>query len=137
MLKLIYNICTQAYFLGIKIAALRNEKARRWVKGRVGVFERMVLEIPAKRIDNQRLVWMHCASLGEFEQGRTVIEALKKQYSDVQLLLTFFSPSGYEIRKSYPIADWVYYLPADSSSNAKRFLDLVQPNLAIFVKYEF
>jgi len=132
-----YNLLTQAYFLGIRIASLWNEKARLWVTGRVGVFEKMAAEIPQKRRDHQRLVWMHCASLGEFEQGRTIIEALKKQHPKVLVLLTFFSPSGYEIRKNYPMADWVFYLPADSKVNAQRFLDLVKPDLAIFVKYEF
>ncbi len=132
-----YDLLTQAYFLGIRLAAFRNEKAKLWVKGRVGVFEKLAAEIPLKRRVNQRLVWMHCASLGEFEQGRTVIEALKKQHLEVLVLLTFFSPSGYEIRKNYPFADWVFYLPADSKSNARCFLSLVKPDLVIFVKYEF
>ncbi|MEK7256544.1 MAG: glycosyltransferase N-terminal domain-containing protein, partial [Bacteroidota bacterium] len=85
----------------------------------------------------QPLIWMHCASLGEFEQGRTVLEALKKQRPDWKILLTFFSPSGYEIRKNYPGADWIFYLPADGRKNARRFLSIVQPTVAIFVKYEF
>ncbi len=135
--QLLYNLLTQAYFLGIRLAAFWSEKAKLWVKGRVGIFEKLAAEIPLKRRENQRLVWMHCASLGEFEQGRTIIEALKKQHPEVLVLLTFFSPSGYEIRKNYPFADWVFYLPADSKSNAQRFLRLVKPDLAIFVKYEF
>ncbi|MCF8246271.1 MAG: 3-deoxy-D-manno-octulosonic acid transferase [Saprospiraceae bacterium] len=134
---LIYNFLTQAYFFGIKLTGLWNDKARLWAQGRVGVFDKIEREISAKRVDNQRLVWMHCASLGEFEQGRTVMEALKKAHPAVLLLLTFFSPSGYEIRKNYPQADWVFYLPPDSKSNAQRFLSLVKPDLAIFVKYEF
>ncbi len=137
MPKLIYNLVTQSYLLGIKLAAIRNEKARLWKQGRVAVFEKIAAGISAKRTDNQRLVWMHCASLGEFEQGRTVMEALKKQHPEVQILLTFFSPSGYEVRKNYPHADWVFYLPFDTKSNATRFLELVRPDLAIFVKYEF
>lgn len=137
MLKFIYNLLTQSYLLGIKLAALQHKKARFWVQGRVGVFEKLATEIAAKRIDNQQVVWMHCASLGEFEQGRTVIEAPKNQHPKVLVLLTFFSPSGYEIRKNYPLADWVFYLPFDSKSNANRFLYLVQPDVAIFVKYEF
>ena len=80
---------------------------------------------------------MHCASLGEFEQGRPVLEAIKQQYPDIPIVLTFYSPSGYEIRKNYPGADFIYYLPPDSPQNAKRFLAAVQPSLAIFVKYEF
>ncbi len=137
MALFIYNLVTQAYFFGIKLAANWNEKARAWVKGREGVFEKLEVEVSAKRVDNQRLIWVHCASLGEFEQGRTVIEALKKEHPEIQLLLTFFSPSGYEIRKNYPLAEWIFYLPPDSSTNAKRFLEIVKPDLAIFVKYEF
>ena len=80
---------------------------------------------------------MHCASLGEFEQGRPIIEEIKTQYPTSKIVLTFFSPSGYEVRKNYKGADYVMYLPMDSSANAKDFLDLVKPKLAIFVKYEF
>ncbi len=80
---------------------------------------------------------MHCASLGEFEQGRPVIEQLKSQYPHSKLLLTFFSPSGYEVRKDYKGADWVFYLPMDGRKNAKRFLQIVNPSLVVFVKYEF
>jgi len=133
----VYNLLTQAYFLGIKLAANWNDKAKLWVNGRVGVFEKMTHAIKSQRADNQQLVWMHCASLGEFEQGRTVIEALKREHPGIFVLLTFFSPSGYEIRKNYENADAVYYLPADSKSNAIQFLEAVQPDVAIFVKYEF
>lgn len=80
---------------------------------------------------------MHCASLGEFEQGRPVIEAIRKRYPGVKIMLTFFSPSGYEIRKNYPGAEHVMYLPLDSPKVANEFLSLVKPNLAVFVKYEF
>lgn len=133
----IYNLITQAYYLGIRLAANWNEKAKLWVKGRVGLIEKLTHEISAKRTDNQRLVWMHCASLGEFEQGRPVLEMLRKEHPEIKILLSFFSPSGYEIRKNYPIADWVTYLPADSATDASRFLDAVNPDLVIFVKYEF
>src|SRR5687767_6630196 len=80
---------------------------------------------------------MHCSSLGEFEQGRPVLEKLKSRYQDIKILLTFFSPSGYEIRKNYPGADYVFYLPIDSAGNAKRFFDIVNPGLVLFVKYEY
>ena len=80
---------------------------------------------------------MHCASLGEFEQGRPVLEKLKELRPDHKILLTFFSPSGYEVRKHYAVADWVFYLPLDGKKNARRFLDIVHPELTIFVKYEF
>ncbi|MBI1223982.1 MAG: 3-deoxy-D-manno-octulosonic acid transferase [Bacteroidetes bacterium] len=137
MRLLFYNLITQAYFFGIRLAALRSEKARRWVKGRVGLFEKLEQAFSTKRSDNQRVVWMHCASLGEFEQGRPVIETLRNEKPEVIVLLTFFSPSGYEVRKEYPLADWVFYLPSDTKFNAQRFLQTVQPDLAIFVKYEF
>ena len=86
---------------------------------------------------HSQTVWMHCASLGEFEQGRPLLEALRKEYPGTKVILTFFSPSGYEIRKNFKGADVVCYLPFDSAANARRFLDLIQPHLAIFVKYEF
>jgi len=82
------------------------------------------------------ILWMHCASLGEFEQGRPVLEAIKKEYPQFRILLTFFSPSGYEVRKNTKLADWVFYLPLDGKRNANQFLDIVQPRMAIFVKYE-
>ncbi|MES2795485.1 MAG: glycosyltransferase N-terminal domain-containing protein [Bacteroidota bacterium] len=87
-------------------------------------------------IHSENLIWMHCASLGEFEQGRPIIEMIKKQFPEKRILLTFFSPSGFEIRKNYPLADCVSYLPFDSQKNAERFLEIVKPRLAIFVKYE-
>lgn len=86
---------------------------------------------------NEKIIWMHCSSLGEFEQGRPLLEKFKTQNSKLNILLTFFSPSGYEIRKNYDGADWVFYLPMDSPRNAKRFLKIVNPSLVIFVKYEF
>jgi 3-deoxy-D-manno-octulosonic-acid transferase len=133
----LYDLVVGAYFLGIKIAGLWDEKARKWSVGRVGVFEKVYAKISAQRLDNQKLVWMHCASLGEFEQGRPVLEAIRKKHPTFQILLTFFSPSGYEIRKDHPIANWVAYLPADTAANASKFLKMVRPDLAIFVKYEF
>ena len=80
---------------------------------------------------------MHCASLGEFEQGRPIIEAIKLKYPTTQIILTFFSPSGYEVQKNYTGADWVFYLPMDNASNASKFLDIVNPSMILFVKYEF
>ena len=82
-------------------------------------------------------VWMHCASLGEFEQGRPVIEAIREQYPDTSIIITFFSSSGFEVRKNYDGANHVFYLPADSASNAQRFLDIVRPTLVLWVKYEY
>ncbi len=115
------------------VAAIFNQKAARWVRGRRGQFEKLRAAIG----DTRNIVWIHCASLGEFEQGRPLIEALRKNYPDIHILLTFFSPSGYEVRKDYKEADWVFYLPMDGARNARLFLDIVQPVLVIFVKYEF
>jgi 3-deoxy-D-manno-octulosonic-acid transferase len=116
----------------IRIAAPFHPKAKAWVVGRAGIFQQL-----EKLRGQGPTIWIHCASLGEFEQGRPVIEHLKSQYPNYKILLTFFSPSGYENQKHFPGADWVFYLPMDSPSNAKRFLDVVNPTLAIFVKYEF
>lgn len=131
-----YNIFLWCYKAIIRVAALFRPKARNWVKGRRNIFARMEQAIPPAR-GHQQLVWMHCASLGEFEQGRPVLEALRSKYPGVKLLLTFFSPSGYEVQKNYAAADWVFYLPMDGPRNARRFLEIVNPSLVIFVKYEF
>lgn len=114
-----------------------NPKAKKWVDGRKGIFKKLEEAIPA----GVQIIWMHCASLGEFEQGRPVLEKLRSHLAsgetNYKLLLTFFSPSGYEAQKNYPGADWVFYLPMDGPRNAKRFLEIVHPSLVIFVKYEF
>ena len=128
-----YNILIHLYHFLLQIAAFFNPKARLWVDGRKNIFQ----EIQSKISHQKPIVWFHCASLGEFEQGRPVIEAFREKFQEHQILLTFFSPSGYEIRKNYPGADYIFYLPIDSSANAKRFLNLVKPEFAIFVKYEF
>lgn len=113
--------------------ALFDGKARKWVNGRKDIFSRLRQAIP----ENLPLIWIHCASLGEFEQGRPIMERLKMDYPGYKLLLTFFSPSGFEVRKDYGGADWVFYLPMDSARNAKKFLEITRPSLVIFVKYEF
>lgn len=134
---LIYRLATAAYFAGIWLAAFFNEKAAKWVSGRRGWASKLKASRLSERPPGQTLVWVHCASLGEFEQGRTLIEGLKAARPDTLVLLSFFSPSGYEIRENYPFADLVCYLPADSPKNARRFLRLVRPDVAVFVKYEF
>lgn len=131
-MKIIYNIVIQLYTLGIKVSGLFHEKARLWVKGRKGLFEKLE-KIP---FHQEKIAWFHCASLGEFEQGRPVIERFRQQYPDFKILLTFFSPSGYEIRKNTPLGDYIFYLPADTSANAKRFIKLVKPKMVFFIKYE-
>jgi 3-deoxy-D-manno-octulosonic-acid transferase len=130
---LIYNLSTGAYLAFINIAAFFNHKARLWIYGRKGIFEKMGSVIKP----GDESAWFHCASLGEFEQGRPVIEALRMQKPGLKIVLTFFSPSGYEIRKNYSGADYVFYLPHDSAKNAVRFINMINPKLVVFVKYEF
>lgn len=130
---LLYNICILLYAQIVKIVALWDKKAKQWVEGRKGIFERM-----ARSIDkSDKILWLHVASLGEFEQGRPIIEQVRKEHPEYKILLTFFSPSGYEIRKNYEGADYIFYLPIDTPRNVKRFLDIAHPEIAIFVKYEF
>lgn len=119
--------------MGTFIASLFNAKARKWVKGRKGIFEKLEATIPA----GEKIIWVHCASLGEFEQGRPLMDQLRVEAPGHRILLTFFSPSGYEVQKDYPGADWVFYLPLDGPVRARRFLEIVHPSLVIFVKYEF
>ncbi|MCF6341976.1 MAG: 3-deoxy-D-manno-octulosonic acid transferase, partial [Bacteroidales bacterium] len=132
-MHLLYNISVFSYALGIRLAALFNSKARLWLTGRKQVFSKIADAIPK----GEKLIWFHCASLGEFEQGRPVLETMRQQFNDHKILLTFFSPSGFEVRKDYEQADYVFYLPLDSPRNARRFIALTQPRLAVFVKYEF
>ncbi len=113
---------------------LFNKKVRLFVKGRKEVFKKLE---NCFDIHHDKIIWFHCASLGEFEQGRPIIEKCKKEFTDHKILVTFFSPSGYEIRKDYVNADLVTYLPLDTKKNVKKFLQIVHPEIAIFVKYEF
>lgn len=132
-MSLIYNIGIGLYDCGISIASLWNTKARLLREGRRDTLSKMATQIA----HGQRIAWVHAASLGEFEQGRPIIERLKATNPDIKILLTFFSPSGYEIRKNFSGADYIYYLPSDRPKNVKRFLDIVNPTFAIFIKYEF
>ena len=129
----LYNIGILLLGLAVRTLSLFQGKARLWVSGRRGVFKKLPLAFSAE----DRVVWVHCASLGEFEQGRPVIEQIRRQRPEYKILLTFFSPSGYEIRKNYADADHICYLPLDTPRNARRFLRAVHPEVAIFVKYEF
>lgn len=128
-----YQIIVRGFGLAILVASLFSEKAKRWRSGRKGGFEAMERAVG----DPGPLAWFHCASLGEFEQGRPVVEKFRAAYPDHKVLLTFFSPSGYEIRKDYRGADWVFYLPLDTPSNAERFINIWRPSLAVFIKYEY
>jgi 3-deoxy-D-manno-octulosonic-acid transferase len=130
----LYNLSIQLLKFGIRVAGFFHPKAKAFVTGRRGVFEKLNKKFAH---NTSPVVWVHCASLGEFEQARPLIEAVKDEYPPFKVLLTFFSPSGYEIRKNYPFADEVAYLPIDTHSNAERFISIVKPAIAIFVKYEF
>lgn len=129
----IYNIAILLYGWAIRLVSIRHRKAQLWVTGRKQLLERMAEAIDPK----SRIVWLHAASLGEFEQGRPIIEALRKEHPEYKILVTFFSPSGYEIRKNYAGADYIFYLPLDTPRNVRRLLDIVHPEIVIFVKYEF
>lgn len=130
---ILYNIFLWLYRGGIHIASLFNAKAYKWVSGRRDIIGQLEKSITP----GNPVIWMHCASLGEFEQGRPVLEELKRKFPAYRILLTFFSPSGFEALKNYSEADWVYYMPLDGARTAKRFLEIVKPSLVIFVKYEF
>jgi len=129
----IYYIIIKLYYFSIHIASPFNKKAQLWIRGREGIFEDLQKSLNRK----DRIAWFHCASLGEFEQGRPVIEKFREQYPDIRILLTFFSPSGYEIRKNYSGVDHIFYLPPDSPRNSKRFIDIVDPEVVYFIKYEY
>lgn len=131
-MKYIYSAAIRLYGLGIFAASFFNPKARLWIRGRKGIFSRM-----EEKVKNDRVIWFHAASLGEFEQGRPVMEEIRHRSPEYKILLTFFSPSGYEIRKNYSGADYVFYLPLDTKQNAARFIALIKPTMAIFIKYEF
>jgi 3-deoxy-D-manno-octulosonic-acid transferase len=132
-MRLLYNAGIFLYSAIAWIIAPFNRKARAWVNGRKNWYD----SLKGKIVAGEKYIWIHCASLGEFEQGRPVIESIKKEKPAYRILLTFFSPSGYEIRKNYRLADIICYLPYDTPGNAEKFISLVNPAIAIFVKYEF
>ena len=130
---MIYNIVIYFVLWGIAIASLFNEKVRKMWRG-----EREAFKILKQKVDpNAKYIWFHAASLGEFEQGRPLLERIRKDYPQYKILLTFYSPSGYEVRKNYEGADIICYMPVDTRLNAIRFLRLVRPVMAFFIKYEF
>ncbi len=140
MTMILYNSGIFFYNIVIHLAAFFNKKARQWVSGRKDIFLKIEQKFVEKNFfekknTNTRTIWMHCASLGEFEQGRPVLESFKNK--NARTVLTFFSPSGYEICKGSDVADFIFYLPLDTFSNAKIFLELIKPDLVFFVKYDF
>ncbi len=131
----LYTFSIRLYGVLLYLASFFHTKAGKWIRGRIGVFQRLET---AMRGVKKPVVWFHVASLGEFEQARPVIEGLREKHKDdIFLLLSFFSPSGYEVRHDYAQADFVTYLPLDTPAHAKRWLDIVQPSVAYWVKYEF
>lgn len=129
----LYNLGIKIYYLLIFVVSLFNKKARLWIRGRKGICD----ELREKIDPNSDIIWFHCSSLGEFEQGRPVMEKIRESLPGKKILLTFFSPSGYEIRKNYTGADHIFYLPLDTRKNAARFLNIIKPQYAFFIKYEF
>lgn len=132
-MRLLYNLLIQIATFFIRVIALFNTKLDLFVSGRKNVFDVLKNNIS----DKDSVIWIHAASLGEFEQGRPLIEEIKKKYIHHKIVLTFFSPSGYEIRKDYELADVVCYLPMDTILNAKKFIKQLNPKIAVFIKYEF
>src|SRR5215217_1373204 len=124
---LFYNIALRVYYTLIYLTSFFNKKAALWIGGRAG----------QKVKQHNKSLWFHFASLGEFEQGRPVLEELKRQHPDNPVIVTFFSPSGYEVRKNTPLADAVYYLPLDTATNARNFIAQIDPAVAVFTKYEY
>lgn len=130
---LLYTMFIRIYQGILLLASAWNPKARLWVRGRKNIFEKLKHDLQPY----EKRAWFHCASLGEFEQGRPLIEAFKQHYPEYKIALTFFSPSGYEIQKNYIGADYVFYLPLDTKSNAEKTISLIQPKMVFFIKYEF
>ena len=126
-----YRIFLALYHTGISIVSMWNAKAKLWIEGR------KIFPLVDYKNDIEKTVWMHCASLGEFEQGRPVLEEIKLQYPAYKIIITFFSPSGYESAKNFKGADHIFYLPKDSASNAKKFIERINPSLVLWVKYEY
>lgn len=127
--KLFYRLFIYCYPIGVRLVAYWSPKASQWITGRKN--------FPSLPDNTQQTIWMHCSSLGEFEQGRPLLENIKTQYPQYKIVLTFFSPSGYETMKNYKGADYVFYLPMDSKSNAKKMIAAINPCLVLWVKYEF
>ena len=132
-MRFLYFFVIKSYSFLIYFSGFFNKKAKQWTKGRKNILDSIKSEVKS----GEKLAWFHTASLGEFEQARPLIEGFRKNYPDFKIFLTFFSPSGYEIRKNYSGADYIFYLPLDTPRNAKKFVEIVDPQIVFFVKYEF
>lgn len=131
---LVYNLFLLLYKVALRLVSPWNPKARSWLAGRKQLLAKVEAAMAA---DPRPRIWMHCASLGEFEQGRPLLESIRQAYPDHSIVLTFFSPSGYEVRKNYEQADHIFYLPADSKANASRFVRMLNPVLVVWIKYDY
>ena len=129
----LYNISIYIYIFIVFIISIFNKKAKRLIKSKKGILNKIKSEIN----DHKNIVWFHCSSLGEFEQGKILIEKYGEKYANDKILLTFFSPSGYDVKKNYENVNWVFHLPFDTKTNAQEFIRIVKPKKAIFIKYEF
>lgn len=132
-MRLLYDLGIWFYGAILRLLSPFHAKAKLWVDGRKNIFQQIEQSVEK----GQKYIWFHFASLGEFEQGRSVLEQIKKSFPQEKIIITFYSPSGYEIRKNTPLADHVFYLPEDTAGNAKRFISLIQPKFVVFTKYEY
>ncbi|MDG2440950.1 MAG: glycosyltransferase N-terminal domain-containing protein, partial [Crocinitomicaceae bacterium] len=131
-MRALYTFGVYCYGLAIRLASLFNPKAKKWIRGRKGIFDTL------PNVKNKEVVWFHCASLGEFDQGLPLMNLIKTENPDTFLIITFFSPSGFEhYEKRDHLADFACYLPLDTPSNARKFVSIIQPKSTYFVKYEF
>ncbi len=129
----LYSLFIGIYPIAVQLLSYFKPKAKLWIEGRKQIFQHIEKALKP----NEQRIWIHCASVGEFEQARPIIESLKQQQPNFKIVVSFFSPSGYELRKNYPLADYVFYLPMDGRSNAQNWVNLIAPEFVIFVKYEF
>ena len=132
-MSIAYNIIISSYLLLIKLHSVFNLKSRQWLEGRKNIFTKIKNEIK----NDKNIVWFHCASLGEYEQAKELIFQFKKRNKLKKILLTFFSPSGYRNVNKEVFVDWIFYLPLDTKKNAERFIELIKPEMAFFIKSEF
>jgi 3-deoxy-D-manno-octulosonic-acid transferase len=133
-LTIFYHLFLIVYKAGINLVSFWNKKAKLWISGRKDVFKKLqtALQSPI----NKKTIWMHCASLGEFEQGRPLLQKIKEDFSDTEIVITFFSPSGFEIVKNNKDFKNIFYLPMDSRIHAKKWVNILKPSLVLWVKYE-
>ncbi|MEO8583753.1 MAG: glycosyltransferase N-terminal domain-containing protein, partial [Flavitalea sp.] len=134
MFLLIYNTVIRLYAFGVRIASFWNPKAKLWINGRNDILKHIRQTFNS---NGKPVVWMHSSSLGEFEQGRFLLENIKLKYPGTCIVITFFSPSGYQVSKNYKGADYVYYLPLSTKQNARKFIGIIQPNLVLWIKYDY